>query len=113
MITRPISLHLRLSTRQLNENELETNSIQNKKRIGKWREPLKTLLPVADSCEVEFDFLPMPLPPFGERSWSTLPAFFRSVVVSERLPSAEEIAKENNEIRLCCLLTHITSLQLL
>lgn len=43
-------------------------------------------LPVADNCEVEFDFFPIPVLLFGERSWSTAP-LLRSVAVSDKLPS--------------------------
>lgn len=43
MITRTMCLLMRLSTRQLNENELETNSIQNEKRIDKWGTTKKSL----------------------------------------------------------------------
>lgn len=49
MITRTMCLLMRLSTRQLNENELETNSIQNEKRIDKWgtTKKISYLLPTA------------------------------------------------------------------
>lgn len=68
---------------------------------GKWTilECKKKSIPVAESCDVELDFLPMPLPPLGERSWSTAP-FLRSCAVSDKLPSVDEKSKSNSDKKL-------------
>lgn len=47
-------------------------------------------LPVADNCEVELDFFPIPVLFLGERSWSTTP-LLRSVAVSDKLPSEKYV----------------------
>jgi len=52
--------HILMVNKATERELLQTNGIQKKSNI--------ISIPVADSCDVELDFLPIPLPPFGERS---------------------------------------------